>query len=138
MNDTLEITPECAWEHAQAAHASAMNAQELASKKFAIECGIAQKEAFIAGAVALEVNGDNKPVFSNTDARKAETQRRCAEDGDMAKLRGDLTETNWELAQCQLDSDLHRRAVRIICTFAGKANADPLADPGETGGEEEW
>ena len=68
----------------------------------------------VCGAVADEKDDNDKPIYSNAEKRKAETQRRLNEDEEYQRIQADLEEKRQARRTNQIQFDGYRRLLRTL------------------------
>lgn len=106
--------------------------RRLASKKIATaqsalvigELALAHLEVKILDAVVNEVDAEKKPVYSNTEKRKAEVARRLEESPDYQGLQKKLSDLRTIINESCSDVAYFADMVQICCSFAKREGGD--------------
>lgn len=127
MLDTMQLIESLSPMEQAAYHATARKQHALEAYKRSAICvelerAIKEQELTLKGQIAAEVNGDGKPVFSNTEKRDAEFAVRAAVDPMLIAAREELDKVKLQAATCNIDATYHADMVRILCAFAQAGN----------------
>lgn len=108
--------------YATARRACSLEAYKANAVAAEVERAIKEQELTLKGQIAAEVNGDGKPVFSNTEKRDAEFAVRAAVDPMLIAAREELDKVKLQAATCNIDATYNADMVRILCAFAQAGN----------------